>query len=69
MHERIVIVTFSHVMGKIEVTECDDIKFSQNGKYVTAYSNCFKLKIIPFNRIKEINYVPKVGEVSETNKN
>lgn len=69
MYEKVVIITFSHVQEKIEVTECDDITFSQNGRYVTAYKNGLKLKVIPFNRVKEINYILKEGETNETSKN
>lgn len=56
MDEKITIVTFSHVLGKVEEFHCDDYKISSNGNigYVAAIKNKCYAKIIPWNRVKEI---------------
>lgn len=56
MDEIVTIVTFSHVLGKVEEFHCDDYRIDSNGNisYVEAIKNNHVDKVIPWNRVKEI---------------
>ncbi|AKA68509.1 hypothetical protein [Clostridium scatologenes] len=57
MDNKIEIVVFSHVSGKVEKISCEayELNSNCNMNYVSAISNGNKIVIIPWNRIKQIN--------------
>ncbi|NEZ76670.1 hypothetical protein EXM98_06160 [Clostridium botulinum] len=54
---KIEIIVFSHISGKVETIQCDSYKLYSNRSIscVNVFSDSNKIAVIPWNRVKQIN--------------